>query len=52
MNSRTKESIISLLNGMCIGYLTFGREFGTTEVILFGIAFITFAILSNGYNQK
>lgn len=37
-----KSDVYSLLNGFCVGYLTFGREFGVTELVLFAIAGITF----------
>lgn len=51
-NSKIKDNMYNLLNGFCVGYLTFGREFGITEVVLFVIAGITFLLTSSKSKQK
>jgi hypothetical protein len=35
------------INGFCVGWLTFGREYGVLEVVLFAISAITFIIYKN-----
>jgi hypothetical protein len=35
------------LNGFCVGWLTFGREYNTIDVILFVIAGLTFLFFKN-----
>lgn len=51
-NNKLKNDVYNLLNGFCVGYLTFGREFGITEVVLFAIAGITFLLTSHNSKQK